>query len=150
VRRLTCLLVLTAFLANVAPLPARAADAVVEIRFALNEWMANFNAGRADKICGLFATDLRADFRGQPERDYDGLCKLLKRSLADKEKTFSYALDIKEIAVFGDIAVVRLVWTLTVKQKDGGETKSVEPGMDVFQKQADGNWRIVRYMAYEQ
>jgi ketosteroid isomerase-like protein len=70
--------------------------------------------------------------------------------LADKEKTFSYALDIKEIAVFGDVAVVRLVWTLTVRQKDGGETKSVEPGMDVFQKRADGKWRIIRYMAYEQ
>jgi ketosteroid isomerase-like protein len=150
VRRLTCLLVLTGFLANVASLPAQAADAAVEIRSALNEWMVDFNARRPDKICDLFGTDLRADFRGQPERDYDGLCNLLKRSLADTEKTFSYALDINEIATFGDVAVVRLVWTLTVRQKDGGETKSVEPGMDVLQKQADGKWTIIRYTAYEQ
>ncbi|MGK2922970.1 MAG: YybH family protein [Methyloceanibacter sp.] len=51
---------------------------------------------------------------------------------------------------FGDVAVVRLVWTLTIKEKDGGEIKSVEPGMDVFQRQADGSWKIVRYMAYEE
>jgi steroid delta-isomerase len=58
-------------------------------------------------------------------------------------------LDIKEILVFGDVAVVRLVWTLTIEEKDGREIKSVEPGMDVFRRQADGSWKIVRYMAYE-
>jgi len=59
-------------------------------------------------------------------------------------------LDIKEIVVFGDVAVVRLVWTLTIKEKDGREFKSVEPGMDIFRRQADGSWKIVRYMAYEE
>jgi len=149
VLRIACQFVLIASLASIAPWPAEAADAAVEIKSALNQWMADFNAGRADKVCGLFAPDLRADFRGQPERDYDGLCELLKGSLTDKEKTFSYGLDVKEIRVFGDVAVVRLDWTLTVKDKDGRETTSVEPGMDIFQKQADGNWRIIRYMAYE-
>jgi steroid delta-isomerase len=58
-------------------------------------------------------------------------------------------LDIKEILVFGDVALVRLVWTLTIKNSDG-EIKSVEPGLDFFQRQADGTWKIVRYMAYEE
>jgi ketosteroid isomerase-like protein len=53
------------------------------------------------------------------------------------------------VLVFGDVAVVRLVWTLTVKQEGGGETQSVEPGMDIFQKQPDGSGKIIRYMAYE-
>ena len=44
---------------------------------------------------------------------------------------------------------MRLVWTLTVKQ-DGSETTSLEPGMDVFRRQADGTWKIIRYIAYEQ
>ncbi len=52
--------------------------------------------------------------------------------------------------MFGDVAVVRLVWTLTITEKDGREIKSVEPGMDVFRQQADGSWKIVRYMAYEE
>jgi len=148
VRRLAHLLIAIAFLAGAA-LPARAADAAAEIRGALEQWTDDFNARRTDKVCGLFAPDLRADYRGQPERDYDGICDLLKRSLSDAAKSFSYALDIKEILVFGDVAVVRLVWTLTVKGKDGREVTSVEPGMDIFQKQADGTWRIARYMAYE-
>jgi steroid delta-isomerase len=75
---------------------------------------------------------------------------LLTRSLNDVTRSYTYNLDIKEILVFGDTAVVRLVWTLTVKNKqDGRETTSVEPGMDLFRKQSDGRWRIIRYMAYE-
>ncbi len=51
--------------------------------------------------------------------------------------------------VFGDVAVVRLVWTLTIEPKDGASIESIEPGMDIFRKQADGSWQIIRYMAYE-
>jgi steroid delta-isomerase len=52
--------------------------------------------------------------------------------------------------VWGDTAVVRLDWTLTVRPRDGGgESVSLEPGLDVFRREGDGRWRIVRYMAYE-
>jgi uncharacterized protein (TIGR02246 family) len=126
-------------------------SARTEIAAALQQWTADFNAGRADRVCDLFARELRADFRGQPERGYDAQCDLLKRSLADRSRTFAYALAIKEILVWGEVAVVRLTWTLTIRQKDSGrEITSVEPGLDVFHRESDGRWRIVRYVAYEQ
>jgi hypothetical protein len=40
-----------------------------EVRAALTQWMADFNAGNADKVCALFAPDLIAQYRGQPERN---------------------------------------------------------------------------------
>ncbi|HEX5863802.1 MAG TPA: hypothetical protein VF014_06020 [Casimicrobiaceae bacterium] len=56
---------------------------------------------------------------------------------------------IKEILVSGDLAVVRLVWTLKATGSDmPGEVVSEEPGMDVFRKQPDGGWKITRYIAY--
>jgi uncharacterized protein (TIGR02246 family) len=120
------------------------------IRSALTQWMADFNAGDADGACRLFAPDLIAQYRGQPERDYHGLCDLLKRSLSDRTRSYTYSLAIKEILVAGDLAVVRLTWTLRVKPKDGtGESRSDEPGMDIFRRQADGSWKISRYIAYE-
>jgi uncharacterized protein (TIGR02246 family) len=97
----------------------------------------------------LFAPDVRADVRGAKERDHEAICNLLVRSLKDETKHYSYAMDIKEVLVFGDMAVVRLVWTLTIKQADGKEITSVEPGMDIFQKQVDGSWKIIRYLAYD-
>ena len=138
-------------LALVSPAAAQSdSPAQAEIRAALTQWMADFNAGNASKVCELFAPDLIAQYRGQPERDYDSLCRLLIRSLNDRGKTYSYALAIKEILVAGDLAVVRLTWTLTVHPIDAtGETTSDEPGMDVFRRQPDGSWKIFRYIAYE-
>jgi len=130
--------------------PLQAGSAATEIESTLDRWMADFNAGKTEQICDLFAADVRADYRGYPTRDHQAVCDLLTKSLTGTTRSYRYALDIKEIAVFGDVAVVRLVWTLTIKEQDGGEIKSVEPGMDVFQRQADGSWRIVRYMAYEE
>jgi steroid delta-isomerase len=140
------------WLAN-AGLAARADDAAAraEITAALTQWQDDFNAGRADRVCDLFARELRADFRGIGQRGYEAQCDLLRRSLADPARRFSYALAISDIQVWGDTATVLLTWTLTVRQNDTGrEIVSVEPGLDVFRRERDGRWRIVRYMAYEQ
>ena len=56
------------------------------MKYPLAQWMADFNAGDAEKICDLFALDLRYDYRGQPERRYGDICALLHRSLADGTK----------------------------------------------------------------
>jgi steroid delta-isomerase len=59
------------------------------------------------------------------------------------------ALDIKEIIVAGDFALVRLTWTLTVQGKDASAETIDEPGMDLFRRQSDGSWKIFRYIAYD-
>jgi steroid delta-isomerase len=139
-----------ALLMLAAPLRLAAAEsAESEIRDAFKRWTADFNAGRADGACQLFSTDLRYDFRGYPERDYADICSRMHRSLSDKSKTYTYAFDIREIIVSGDLAVVRLVWTLTVTLGNGQQVVSTEPGMDVLRKGPDGAWKIVRYIAYE-
>ena len=120
------------------------------IRDALSKWTDDFNARDATRICDLFAPDLRYDFRGSPERDYDAMCSLLHRALGDRSKTFTYSFDIREIIVSGDIAIVRLVWTSKVTREGSTQvTETREPGLDVFRRQVDGKWRIARYIAYE-
>jgi uncharacterized protein (TIGR02246 family) len=148
-RLLAC--VVFASLMSAAP-TARADNAAsrAEIEAALTQWTADFNAGHADKVCDLFSRELRVDFRGLPERGYDAQCDLLRRALTDSTRAFSNAFAIKEILVWGDTAVVRLTWTSTIQPKDGRAITAVEPGLDVFRKENDGHWRIVRYMAYEQ
>jgi uncharacterized protein (TIGR02246 family) len=122
-----------------------------EIAATLTQWKTDFNAGRANEVCDLFARNLTADFRGQPARGYDALCALLQSSLADTARAYTYELEIKNIQAQGDLAAVRLNWTLTVRQRDTGEeSTTVEPGLDVFNRQDDGRWRIVRYLAYEE
>lgn len=141
-------LLLTAVSTPASAQPADAAETA--IRTALAQWTIDFNARDASRICDLFAKDLRYDYRGFPERGYEALCGLLHKSLADRTKQFVYSLDIREIIVSGDLAVVRLIWTLEVTiPGTANVVKSKEPGLDVFRRQTDGRWRIVRYIAYE-
>ena len=129
---------------------AQSASPEADIRAALVQWMNDFNAGRADKVCDIFAPSLRADNRSVPERDFDAQCKLLHTVLGDSARSFSYALDLKEIVAEGDMAAVRLVWTLTTRVKATGQMSLVEEqGLDVFGKGSDGRWRIIRFMTYE-
>jgi ketosteroid isomerase-like protein len=122
------------------------ADPAADIRSTLEQWTDSFNAGKAAQVCDLFSRDLIADFRGQPERRYHDLCTLLQQSLNDTTRKYKYALRIKEIIAAGEIAVVRLEWRLEISPLN---VTSVEPGMDMFRREPDGRWRIIRYLAYE-
>ena len=120
-----------------------------DIRAALDNWTRAFNSRDAGRVCDLFARDLVAAYQGQPERDYDAICALLSNSLRDQEKSYHYSFDLKEILVSGDLAAVRLVWTLTVARKEGGVIETIEePGIDIFRRQRDGSWKIARYLAF--
>jgi ketosteroid isomerase-like protein len=132
---------------SVAAGPASPDD---EIRTALQTWTDDFNAGRADKVCDLFAPVLRADVRGAPERDFETQCRVLRKALADPERAITDAFSLKEVVIERDMAVVRLTWTETVRVKATGQvTTRVDEGLDVFGRGSDGTWRIIRYMAFE-
>jgi uncharacterized protein (TIGR02246 family) len=134
--------------------PAASADpnigaAEQAIREALAEWRLAFNAGDTGAVCNLFAPELRYDYRGFPERGFGEVCQLLLGTLTDLTRKYSYDLSIKEIIVTGDLAAVRLTWMLTVKRPGQvGGTSTCEPGLDLFRRQPDGSWKIIRYIAY--
>jgi len=133
--------------------PYAAADSTTaaqdEIRAALEKWTKDFNSGNSDGVCSLFAPDLISNYQGQPEGNYDSLCARLKRSLGDRANAYHYAFEVNEILVSGNLAVVRLVWTLTVhRQKESNDLTIEEPGLDIFRRQPDGSWKIARYMSY--
>lgn len=128
---------------------APASPAEVAVRAALTSWMTSFNAGDLGAVCDLFSRDLRYNYRGLPERGYDDICAGLHRSLSDPDRHYAYSMDIKDILVRGDLAVVRVVWTLTVTRRGIAQTAvSTEISMDMFRDEPDGHWRIVRFVAY--
>jgi ketosteroid isomerase-like protein len=135
----------------VSPLTAQPVDsAEAAIRAALTKWTDDFNAGDAQKACGLFSPELRYDYRGFPERNYRDVCNALQHALADSTKSYRYALDIAEIIGSGDVAVVRLTWILTVNEAGADPQVTRERGLDVFRKEHDGGWKIIRFIAYEE
>jgi steroid delta-isomerase len=119
-----------------------------EVRSAIETWRSAFNARDEDRVCALFAPDLVANYQGEPERDYTSLCEMLRMALRDPDTTYRYSVEINEIMVYGEAAVVRLVWALEIG-KTGSPTQTIEePAVDIFHRQADGSWKISRYLAY--
>ncbi len=112
--------------------------------------MEDFNAGNLQDACSLFSPDLRYDYRGFPERKYEDICDGLRRSLTDRTKRYAYSLVVREILVSGDLAAVRLTWTLTVTKPDARPEVSQEHGIDVFKRHLDGTWKIIRFIAYDE
>ncbi len=150
-------LIVLCVLPGLIPWASYAADSVTdsseyarkEVRAALDKWTRDFNDKNTDEVCGLFAPDLIANYGDYPEKSYDSICAQLKSSLANPKMTFRYSLEIKEIIVSGDLAVVRLIWTLTVTDADNKAVETTKDrGIDVFRRQADGSWKISRYIAY--
>jgi steroid delta-isomerase len=125
--------------------PAQADDAAA-IRARLEAWAAAFNAGDAAGACELFAEDLVAIVQGAPDRDKAAACAALEEALTRDDRRLGYAPDVAEVLVWGDHAVVRLTWTLTVEQQ-GAASRTEERGLDVFRREPDGAWRIIRFAA---
>ena len=147
VRRAACAIVLLA--CSIPALAVSREDGAAVIRAELDAWTQSYNAREADKICGIFSEDLRYKFGKISDRGYSDVCTGLRRLLGDATHRSHYTLDLREILVYGDIAVVRLIWILD-EQKEGSSVtvRSLEPGMDIFQHHKDGTWKIIRYLAY--
>jgi steroid delta-isomerase len=134
-------------LLTIVDLGPACADDAADIRARLEQWTEDFNAKRAEPVCDLFSKELISTVRGQGDKDYATRCDILTRSLNDPAREYHYELDIHEVIVEGHLAVVRLTWRLFVTPLN---VTAVEPGIDVFRKEADGKWRIIRYLSYEE
>jgi uncharacterized protein (TIGR02246 family) len=136
-------------LALSAAIPALADPAdetAIRDRFA--KWTAAFNAKDAEGVCDLFAPDLVYSLPEVVQGTQATLCGNLARILARSDIKLHYDLPaIHEMIVSGDIAVVRLTWTLTA-EANGKKDTTTEEGIDIFRHQPDGRWSIARFIAF--
>jgi steroid delta-isomerase len=114
----------------------------------LLHWTAAFNARDDAGTCDLFAPDLAYSIPGQLDGTRATLCANIHAVQARPGMQLHYDNpDIREIIVSGDIAVVRLFWTLTTR-KGTDQDVSTEAGMDIFKRQPDGQWSIARFLSF--
>lgn len=114
------------------------------IEAALRQWPTDFNAENLDGVCGLFADDVVLIYPDSPDRGHREFCDQMRRLFDDPARTFTYDQpDVREVLVDGDLATVRLIWPLTVRDASGKVLEKIdENGVDVFRRQPDGSWKI--------
>jgi ketosteroid isomerase-like protein len=122
-----------------------------EIIRLLQKWPQDFNDKKAQEVCGLFAPNLVASYPGTTDRNFEDMCRQLTSNLSESSnRIYRYGTpEIEQIQIEGDLAVVRLIWTLTVSDKNGSTIETTkEKGLDVFRKQGNGQWKIAISYAY--
>jgi len=144
----TAFVALILAVATVATAHADEAADKAAIMERLHRWTADFNANDPVGVCDLFAPDLIYSIPEVARGTRETLCANLAAILAKSDIKLRYTNpDVHEIVVAGDVAVVRLTWTLTTEAA-GGKDTTTEEGMDMFRRQADGRWSIARFVAY--
>lgn len=117
-----------------------------QIRDLLNKWPVHFNAKHEKEVCSLFSKKLVASYPGTLDRNFEAMCNQLKNAM--KSDMFRYEEPkIEQVIVQGDFAVVRLVWRL-LSASNTGISFVEEKGLDVFERQPDGSWKILISYAY--
>lgn len=114
----------------------------------LQRWAAAFNVHDAAGICNVFAPNLVYTVPGIRSGTRQTLCTHLSTLLTKPGLQLHYDKpDIAEIIIAGELAVVRLFWTLTVR-KGTEQASSTEAGVDIFKRQSDGTWSIIRFLSF--
>ena len=132
--------------ATVAKADSTSDEAAMRQRF--QHWVTAFNSKDVAGVCDLFAPDLLYSLPEVQEGTRQELCDNLARLFSRSDLRVQYAPpEIHEIMVSGDLAVVRLTWTLTA-QANGKQDATMEEGIDIFRRQPDGRWSIARFIAF--
>lgn len=89
----------------------------------------------------IFSRDLIAIMRRRPDEGRVAVCRRIAKALANRRLSIQYALDIGEIVVGSNIALVRLVWRENKRVGAIGKV-SCEPGIDLSPR---SRWEVANY-----
>ncbi len=115
-----------------------------------NRWTHAFNVKNLTGSCSLFSKSAIAKYRGVAEKNYDAICGGFEKIFKEKDKKYQYSFELHNVYREGNLAVVRITWYL--QESENGRYKSVtqDEGIDVLQRDDEGQWKIVNYLAFSE
>lgn len=122
---------------------ARDSVAVAQtIRAALADWVQAANRGDWKAAARVWAPDLIGWYPGQPDDTYAKEMESAARPRTGRPRT-RYEVDVAEVMVSGNLAVVRDIWRFTTTQPDTADSAvSVVRSYEVWKRQNNGEWKI--------
>lgn len=125
--------------------PALSTDAEVQkINQVRERELAAFSQGNVDQLLTVFTPDAVLTPPGEPQVSGS---EALRKWASGISNQFTVAGEYtgSKVTVAGDWAIEEFTGTLTLTPKAGGQpTRDRMRGMHVYQRSADGTWRIVR------
>ena len=118
------------------------------IRGRLAAWEAAYNAGDRKTTFAIWAPDLVGWYPGVPDVTWEREKAALDRPAPAGPRS-SLHVQIVEVLVSGDLAVVRDVWTETPPEGSTASPTRI-PSFEVWRRQPDGEWKIARWISAPQ
>lgn len=125
------------------PPDTRAADAAA-IRAAVVEWSKAFENKDADKFVSFYAEGASIFPPGGPKATgKEAIHDVIAGLMSAPGFNGSFAADTVEVARSGDLAYDSGTYQLTMNDAKGKPITETGKYVDVWQKQADGSWKVI-------
>jgi ketosteroid isomerase-like protein len=110
-------------------------------------WTSAFNRKDLDTSCGLFAKNVSAHYQGTPPKTYTSICNGFKK-IFQEPRHYEYRFELHDIYRENNLAAVRVTWHLRITEQDKLISEVQDEGLDIFQRNEKGEWKIVNYLGY--
>ncbi|MHB1948462.1 MAG: YybH family protein [Gammaproteobacteria bacterium] len=112
-------------------------------------WTDAFNHKNLAGSCRLFAKSVTADYQGVPQKNYAAICGGFKKIFKEPHRQYRYTFKLHQVYRSGNLATVRITWYLRLDEKGKKTIVTQDEGLDVLQRNSQGEWQIVNYVGYE-
>ncbi len=114
-----------------------------------SNWTYSFNHKDISKTCGLFSTNVIANYQGIPQKNYSSICNGFRKIFKEKHRKYQYKFKLHNIYHSQNLAAVRITWYLYVYENNKQISVTQDEGIDILEKNKQGKWQIINYLAYE-
>jgi ketosteroid isomerase-like protein len=112
-----------------------------------SSWTDAFNHKDLAGSCNLFAKNMVANYQGMPPKSYTSICDGFKK-IFNESRDYKYNFKLHQVYKSNDLAALRITWYLTVSENGKLISTTTDEGLDVFQQDSAGNWKIINYLSY--
>ena len=112
------------------------------------DWTTAFNQKKLAETCDLFAPSVTALYQGIPQKNYVSICDGFKKIFQDPNKNYQYHFKLHHIYRSNNLAAIRITWYLNIIENKKQIASIQDEGLDILEKQPQGQWKIVNYVAF--
>ena len=136
---------LISFLYFILSITIHAQESSSSISNILNEWIDAFNKRDLQKSLSIYSEDFIGYYPAQPDQSYKTIKEQYQHLLTNNNLSIKLAVKIEEIEMSGNLAFVRMILTATIKPAFATEaTTAHDKGIQIWQKNQDGEWKLIR------
>lgn len=111
-------------------------------------WTTAFNHKDLHASCDLFSKSVIANYQGQPKRNFKSICDGFSKIFSSSTQRYHYSFKLHNAYRSGSLAALRITWFLHIYENNKLKSTTQDEGMDIFEQDKLGRWKIVNYIAY--